>query len=152
MGSLPYFLNEVDATISKLHKVPLLDVALQATLTRWRGSHWNHIREWWEIKTTMRVRFGYSKDYQQNFIKYWGSSNTRKHLQYCKAKWIREGLPKNLWMHNFIYTLGTFPKAWYINIRMENGIYPWYLSTHGIHPPMEFTHGIVSSIHPWYCK
>ena len=28
-------------------------------------------------------------------------------------------------------------------IRMENGINPWYSSTHVIYPPMEFTHGIV---------
>ena len=35
-------------------------------------------------------------------------------------------------------------------IRMENGIHPWYSSTHVIHPPMEFTHGIVNGIDPWY--
>ena len=34
--------------------------------------------------------------------------------------------------------------------RMENGINPWYSSTHVIHPPMEFTHGIVNGINPWY--
>ena len=33
---------------------------------------------------------------------------------------------------------------------MENGIHPWYSSTHVIHPPMEFTHGIVNGIDPWY--
>ena len=33
---------------------------------------------------------------------------------------------------------------------MENGIHPWYSSTHVIHPPMEFTHGIVNGINPWY--
>ena len=37
-------------------------------------------------------------------------------------------------------------------IRMENGINPWYSSTHIIHRPMEFTHGIVNGIRPWYCK
>ena len=37
-------------------------------------------------------------------------------------------------------------------IRMENGIHPWCSSTHVIHPPMEFTHGIVNGIDPWYCK
>ena len=35
-------------------------------------------------------------------------------------------------------------------IWMENGINPWYSSTHVIHPPMEFTHGIVNGINPWY--
>ena len=35
-------------------------------------------------------------------------------------------------------------------IRMKNGIHPWYSSTHVIHPPMEFTHGIVNVIDPWY--
>ena len=29
-------------------------------------------------------------------------------------------------------------------------IHPWYVSTHGIHPHMEFTHGIVNGIYPWY--
>ena len=33
---------------------------------------------------------------------------------------------------------------------MENGINQWYSSTYIIHPPMEFTHGIVSGNHPWY--
>ena len=37
-------------------------------------------------------------------------------------------------------------------IQMENGINPWYSSTHIIHQPMEFTHGIVNGIRPWYCK
>ena len=35
-------------------------------------------------------------------------------------------------------------------IQIENGINQWYSSTHVIHPPMEFIHGIVSGIQPWY--
>jgi len=39
-------------------------------------------------------------------------------------------------------------------IWMENGIYPWYSSTHGPYPRYSSTHwiyhGIVSTIHPWY--
>ena len=37
-------------------------------------------------------------------------------------------------------------------IQMENGINPWYSSTHIIHRPMEFTHGIVNGIRSWYWK
>jgi len=47
-------------------------------------------------------------------MKYKGSSDLWKHLQYWKASWIREGLLEDLWVKKFIHTLGTFPKAWYV--------------------------------------
>ena len=40
---------------------------------------------------------------------------------------------------------------WYCNWHLSMiFIHPWYVSTHVIHPHMEFTHGIVSGIYPWY--
>jgi len=98
MGYVTDFINEVDSNIPKLKKLPLLYVTLQATPIRWWGSHYNNLREWWEVKTILVVRFGYSEDRPPNVTKYQGNIDPKKHLQDSKARWVREGITENLWV------------------------------------------------------
>jgi len=62
----------------------------------------------------MKVIYEHSGEYLQDFVKYKGNFDPRQHLQECEARWNREGVSKELWVHEFIDTLGTFPKAWYV--------------------------------------
>lgn len=84
------FIKKVNATISEIQKVQLMNVSLQATPERWWVSHHNLLREWQEVKTTLVAIFRYSEDYPPNFVKYQGVIDCQQHLQDCKARWIRE--------------------------------------------------------------
>ena len=71
----------------------------------------------------MEVIFRQAGEYPQEFSNYRGESDPRQHLKISKDIWNRKGVPKELWVHGFIHTLGTFPKARYIQeeIRRKMG-------------------------------
>lgn len=60
----------------------------------------------------MEVRFKQAKEYPQDFDKYRGNYDPQQHLKNCKDRLKQEGVPKDLWVHGFIHTLGMFLKAW----------------------------------------
>jgi len=46
---------------------------------------------------------------------YKGRTNPILHVDGCVLKWNKEGFLEKLWVHNFIYTLGISPKAYYLH-------------------------------------
>jgi len=63
----------------------------------------------------MRERFSQEGDQPHNKVKYRGNPDPRKHLEDFTKKWEKVKVPKELWVHLFIHTLGTIPQSLYIH-------------------------------------
>lgn len=57
IDSVHVFLNQIYRTIRKSHMIPLLDIALKATLPHWWRVHRNNVYDLGRIKRAMRERF-----------------------------------------------------------------------------------------------
>jgi hypothetical protein len=80
----------------------VLDIALKATPTRWWGAHKETIKDWYQCKRLLRIRFGaeWRSNWQQ---KYNGKGAPMEHLEKCRALW--KMTPPEEWPHHFVHTL-----------------------------------------------
>ena len=79
-----------------------MNVALQATSTRWWGTHKNHLRRWEDVVKALRTSFQASTGPQPD-DKYMGALDPQVHITGYKEWWELEGYPRGLWVHNFVH-------------------------------------------------
>ena len=70
------------------HRFQVIDIALQATLAHWWGTHKNGFADWKEYQRMMKLRFGYANTHIVE--KYTGKDDPREHLACCKTTWGEE--------------------------------------------------------------
>ena len=100
-----------------------MDLAVQATPTRWWYAHKENIASWDDLKRLMAIRLSVNREYVQQ--RYTGESDPRSHIQTCEQDW--SDIPEDEWVHRFIHTLDTVPWNWYTDTELHKGTTTWPL-------------------------
>jgi hypothetical protein len=104
-----------------------LDIALKDTPARWWGAHKDTIKDWYQCKWLLRIRFGaeHKRNQQQ---KYDGQGAPTEHLEKCRALW--KMTPPEEWPHHFVHTLEGIPENWYTDHELRRGTTSWPVLQH----------------------
>ena len=95
-----------------------MDIALRDTPARWWGTHKKNIRDWQVCRRLMWISVGQVETEMQK--KYDRETDPIKHIQLCITSW--KEIPQQEWVHEFIHTLETIPKNWYLETKLRHGI------------------------------
>jgi hypothetical protein len=83
-----------------------LDIALRATPTIWWGAHKETIKEWYQCKRILCIRFDIEQR-RSTTQKYNEQGAPTKHLEKCIALWRMK--PPEEYPHHFVHTLEGIP-------------------------------------------
>jgi hypothetical protein len=95
-----------------------LDISLKDTPTRWWDAHKETIKDWYQCKRLLRIRFGAVQRRNQQ-QKYDGQEAIAEHLEKCRALW--KMTPPEEWPHHFIHTLEGIPTNLYMDQELWSG-------------------------------
>jgi hypothetical protein len=102
-------------------RILVLDVALRSSSARWWATHKGTLSSWDEAKCAIQHHFIppsqlTSLNLKQSALElYDGISDPREHVVHCIQVWEVAQLPSQLWVHQFIHSLGQIPTSWYIH-------------------------------------
>ena len=82
MKAVNTFIVKVEDKVPEEKRIPLMDVALQSTLARWRKNHRNSLSRWSCVATALRARFKEDKG-PRSKRRYQGNSDPEDHLKLC---------------------------------------------------------------------
>jgi hypothetical protein len=100
------FLTRYEDEVLENQRLLALDVALKATPARWWGAHKKTIKDWYQCKWLLCIRFGAEQRSNQQ-QKYNGKGAPAEHLDKCRELW--KMTPPEQWNHHFIHTLEGIP-------------------------------------------
>ena len=124
MQAVNTFIAKVEDTVPESHRIPLLDVALQSTSTRWWKNHCTTLSQWSCVTQALKARFKEDEGPRSGHRYQW-TSDPRAHLKSCEEQWRGLGYPQELWVHQFIHSLDTIPQAWYLEEERKMGTGSW---------------------------
>jgi hypothetical protein len=105
-------LGKYEDEVLENHRLLALDISLIATPTRWWGAHKETIKDWYQCKKLMCIRFREEQKRNKQH-KYDGEGPPAKHLEKCRSLW--KMTPLEEWHHHFIHTLEGIPTNGYTN-------------------------------------
>jgi hypothetical protein len=114
-----------------------VDITLKATPARWWGAHKGTIKDWYQCKQLLHIRFGTEQRSNQQ-QKYDGQGAPTKHLEKCRALW--KMTPSEEWPHHFVHTLEGIPTNWYIDQELCRGTTRWTILQHNFTVTFSFEH------------
>lgn len=71
----------------------------------------------------MFIRFGANSRVSR--VNYLGMKFPRTHLKRCVAMWMRECVPQQEWVHQFVHTLDTILSNWYVELDVHKFMGEW---------------------------
>jgi hypothetical protein len=105
--------NDLEASLTRYEdevlenkRLLVLDITLNATSARWWATHKETVKDWYQCKRLLHIRFGGEQGSNQS-QKYDGQGAPTKHLEKCRTLW-RMTPPKE-WPHHFVHTLEGIP-------------------------------------------
>ena len=112
VNDLEAFLTQYEDEMLENQRLLALDIALKATPARLWGTHKETIKDWYQCKRLLRIRFSVEqKNNKQQ--KYDGQGAPVEHLEECRMLW--KMTPPGEWPHHFIHTLEGILVNWYID-------------------------------------
>jgi hypothetical protein len=105
-----FFMNfELEVVENQI--LPVLDISLKATPSRWWGTHKEKINNWYQCKILLCIRFNAEQEnrYEENCD---GIGQPKEHVEICIIQ--SRLLPLEEWPRHFIHKLEGIPKNWYI--------------------------------------
>jgi hypothetical protein len=84
VNNLEAFLIHYEDEVLENHRLSTLDIALKATSTRWWGTHKETIKDWYQSKQLLHIRFG-TKQRSNQQQKYDGQGAPAEHLEKCRV-------------------------------------------------------------------
>jgi hypothetical protein len=83
-----------------------MDISLKETPAIWWGVHKETVKDWYQCKRLLHIRFGAKKG-SNELQRYDGQWTLEEHLEKCRTLWIMT--PPEECPHHFIHTLEGIP-------------------------------------------
>jgi hypothetical protein len=114
-----------------------LDIALKETPARWWGAHKETVKDWYQCKRLLCIRFGAEQGSNQ-LQKYDGQGAPTEHLEKCRMLWRMT--PPEEWPHHFVHTLEGIPTNWYTDQELCRGTTNWTVLQQNFTVTFSFEH------------
>jgi len=95
INNLEEFLTIYEDEVLDSQRLLALNIALKDTPARWWGAHKETIKNWYQCKRLLRIRFGAEKRSNQQ-KNYDGQGAPTKHLEKCRELWKMTSLEEFL--------------------------------------------------------
>jgi hypothetical protein len=106
LNDLEEFLIRYEDEVLPNQGLLALDIELKETPGRWWGVHKEIVKDWYECKQLLRIRFGADQK-SKMMQRYDGQGSHLEHLEKCRTLWSMK--PPEEWPHYFIHTLEGIP-------------------------------------------
>jgi hypothetical protein len=112
VNNLETFLTRYEYEVFKNQRLLALDIELKETPAIWWGVHKETIKDRYQCKWLLRIRFGPEQRRNQQ-LKYDGKGAPTDTLEKCRA--LCKMTPSEEWPYHFVHTLEGIPTNWYID-------------------------------------
>jgi hypothetical protein len=112
INDLKEFLTRYEDEVLENHMLLSLDITLKETPTIWWGVHKETIKDWYQCKRLLCIRFD-AKQKIRMTQRYDRQGSLEKHLEKCRTLWRMT--PPEKWPHHFIHTLEGILANWYVD-------------------------------------
>jgi hypothetical protein len=137
VNDLEAFLTRYEDEVLENQRLLALDITLKETPARWWGVHKETVKDWYQCKRLLCIRFGAEQGSNQ-LQRYDGQGTPEKHLEKCRTLWRMT--PPEEWPHHFIHTLEGIPTNWYIDQELRRGTTDWTILQQNFTVTFSFEH------------
>jgi hypothetical protein len=102
INELEELLTRYEDEVLENQRILVLDISLKETPTRWSGAHKETIKDWYQCKLLLRIRFN-TEQGSNKMQRYDGHGTPKEHLERRRTLWRMT--PPVEWPHHFIHTL-----------------------------------------------
>jgi hypothetical protein len=131
-SGLDNFILSMEEKVVEDQRIPILDLSLQDTPTRWWANHKALLRNWDDVKKYIKYRFQDNEhlesemqtDFQVSQL-FNRESDPKAHIEQCVTQWQVAEIPSHFWVQVFPHSLGLILKTWFMHEETRRQTNDW---------------------------